>query len=117
MNQSCPDMPPISSVQVLKESATLDSFFEHGHSCVEDSESEEEEEFGEGPRVEESAQDVVDNSRTHKALQWVDRFIFETRRKSGRETENSVLKQWKVSNTINHLYCPYNVFSHGLQWL
>lgn len=39
---------------------------------------------------------VLDTPRTHDALAWVDQFILDTRRKSGRVTENSVLKLWKV---------------------
>ncbi|KAF8169090.1 hypothetical protein BJ912DRAFT_888687, partial [Pholiota molesta] len=38
---------------------------------------------------------VVDTPRTHDALAWVDKFILDTRRKSGRVTENSVLKLWR----------------------
>lgn len=39
---------------------------------------------------------VVDTPRTHDALAWVDKFILDTRQKSGQATENSVLKLWKV---------------------
>ena len=39
---------------------------------------------------------IVDNPTTQSALAWADKFILETRRKGGRQTENSVLKLWKV---------------------
>ena len=40
--------------------------------------------------------DEPDNPKTHDALLWADKFIFDTRRKGGRQTEQSVLKLWKV---------------------
>jgi hypothetical protein len=39
---------------------------------------------------------IVDNPKTRPALAWADKFILEMRRKGGRQTENSVLKLWKV---------------------
>jgi len=88
----------INSAQVLAESIALDNYFQHGFrqemdevEDSEDGEDEQEEVFDD----EEDSQ-VVDNLRTRPALAWADKFILETRRKGGRQTESSVLKLWKV---------------------
>jgi hypothetical protein len=67
----------------------------------EDSDSDEEGQNDEDLGDEDDSQVVVDNVRTSSssatsALAWADKFILETRRKGGRQTENTVLKQWKV---------------------
>jgi len=41
--------------------------------------------------------EAIDTPKTHESLIWADKFILETRRPGGRRTEDSVLKQWKVS--------------------
>jgi hypothetical protein len=93
----------IDSVQVLAESAALDNYFQHGFRQangdeVEGSEGSEDggDEWEEGVIDEDEDSQVVDNPRMHPALAWADKFILETRRKGGRQTENSVLKLWKV---------------------
>jgi hypothetical protein len=78
----------------------LEKYFENGlrqevnaNEGSEDSDSDEELNK-EG--LDDQCEDIVDNVRTHSALAWADKFILETRRKGGRQTENSVLKLWKV---------------------
>ena len=39
---------------------------------------------------------IVDNPMMQSALAWADKFILETWQKGGHQTENSVLKLWKV---------------------
>jgi hypothetical protein len=89
----------INSAQVLAESIALDNYFQHGFrqemNADEADESENEDEQEEVRDDEEDLQ-LVDNPRTHPALAWVDKFILETRRKGGRQTESSVLKLWMV---------------------
>jgi hypothetical protein len=75
------------------ESAALNTYFQAGFQEV-DSDDEDEELVGNVDNDEEVH--IVDNAKTHGALAWADKFILETRRKGGRQTENSVLKQWKV---------------------
>ncbi|KDR66439.1 hypothetical protein GALMADRAFT_283872 [Galerina marginata CBS 339.88] len=64
---------------------------------------------------------VVDNAKTHDALAWADRFILETRRRGGRQTENSVLKQWKswASQAINSGKLPDIIVdaNHTIEYL
>lgn len=93
----------IDSVQVFAESAALENYFQHGFRQeangdeVEGSEGfENGEDEQEGVIDEEEDSQIVDNPRTRPALAWADKFILETRRKGGRQTENSVLKLWKV---------------------
>jgi hypothetical protein len=89
----------IDSTCVLAESVALEIYFQSGlrqelntdeAGGSENSDSDEDEEGLD------DSEDIVDNVRTHSALAWADKFILETRRKSGRQTENSVLKLWKV---------------------
>jgi len=89
----------VDSASVLAESMALENYFQNGlrqERSSEDSDSDEE--LNEEDLDEH--EDVVDNARTHSALAWADKFILETRRKGGRQTENSVLKLWKVSAKI-----------------
>jgi hypothetical protein len=97
------DTVVIDSAQVLTESAALENYFQHGFQQEID---EVEGEDGEEEQEEEVADDedeiqAVDNPRTRPALAWADKFIFETRRKGGRQTENSVLKLWKVRQKLS----------------
>jgi len=83
----------VNSTQVNSDSAALDTYFQ-AEFREEDSDDEDD-----GPAVDvdgDSEPHIVDNPRTQGALAWADKFILETRRKGGRQTENSVLKQWKV---------------------
>ena len=85
----------INPTQVNSESAALNTYFQAGfHGDSEDSDDEDEELAGDIDNDEVSH--VVDNAKTHDALAWADNFILKTRRRGGRQTENSVLKQWKV---------------------
>jgi hypothetical protein len=94
----------IDSVQVFAESAALENYFQHGFrqetngDDVEGSEGSEngEDEQEDGVIDEDEDSQLVDNPKTRPALAWADKFIFETRQKGGRQTENSVLKLWKV---------------------
>src|SRR5271168_1547328 len=105
----------INSTQINSESAVLDTYFQAGFR-EEDSKDEDEELAGDVDKDKESH--IVDNTKTHDALAWADRFILETRRKGGRQTENSVLKQWKVRQIYNELpsnFCLlYRFISRGL---
>jgi len=93
----------IDSAQVLAESIALDNYFQHGFRQEMDEmdvdeveESEDSEDEQEEVIDDEEDSQVVDNLRTRPALAWADKFILETRRKGGRQTESSVLKLWKV---------------------
>lgn len=90
----------INPVQVHTESAALETFFQVGLRGGQEAESDNEDDEMESRASEEEHDNVriVDNLKTHDALAWVDEFILTTRRKSGRQTENSVLKLWKVSS-------------------
>ena len=96
------DVPKIDSAHVLMESAALDRYFQNGlrdegnTDDVEGSEDDENEPEEEGLNDEDNSQVVVDNVRTHSSMVWADKFILETWHKGGRQTENSVLKLWKV---------------------
>ena len=86
----------INPTQVNSESAALNTYFQAGfHGDSEESDDEDEEPAGDIDNEEDSH--VVDNAKTHDALAWADDFILKTRRRGGRQTENSILKQWKVS--------------------
>jgi hypothetical protein len=84
----------INPTQVNSDSAALNTYFQSGFQG-EDSSDDEDEELA-GDVVDNEGSHVVDNAKTHDALAWADNFILKTRRRGGRETENSVLKQWKV---------------------
>jgi len=90
----------IDSAHVLAESAALEKYFQHGLRLEMNTDelegSEDNEDEQEGVLSDEDDSQGVDNPRTHSALVWADKFILETRRKGGRQTENSVLKLWKV---------------------
>ena len=103
----------INPTQVNSESAALNNYFQAGFQG-EDSDDEDEELAGVVDNDEDSY--IVDNAKTHDALAWADNFILKTRRRGGRQTENSVLKQWKVRQ--NHkrsssIPCSLHRFSHG----
>lgn len=83
----------INPTQVNSESAALNTYFQSGFQGEDSSDDEDEEPAGD---VDNEGSHIVDNAKTHDALAWVDNFILKTRRRGGRETENSVLKQWKV---------------------
>jgi hypothetical protein len=90
----------IDSAQVLAESTALDNYFQHGFMQEMDAdemeEGEDDDDEQEEVRDDEEDSQLVDNPRTRPALAWADKFILETRRKGGRQTESSVLKLWKV---------------------
>ena len=112
----------INSTQVHSESAALDTFFQSGfQDSEEDSDEDDDDEPGAGgvDNDEESHIDIVDNAKTHDALAWADKFILETQRRGGQQTENFVLKQWKVRknherNSSKPSHCSMDLFSHGL---
>ena len=90
---------------MLAESTALENYFQNG--LRQEINTDEVREGSEGSDSDEELneedlddrEDVVDNLWTHSALAWADKFILETRRKGGRQTENSVLKLWKVCLT------------------
>ena len=82
----------INPTQVNTESAALNTYFQAGFQG--EVSDEEDEEPGDIDNDEDPH--IVDNEKTHDALAWADKFILKTRRRGGRQTENSVLKQWKV---------------------
>ncbi|KAF8961564.1 hypothetical protein BDZ97DRAFT_1201735 [Flammula alnicola] len=99
VHRASTDPVEINSTQVLAESAALERYFENGlmreNGANKEDESEDEEDKEEAAEIDnEDELQAVDNSRTHDALAWADKFILETRRKGGRQTENSVLKLW-----------------------
>ncbi|PPR04719.1 hypothetical protein CVT24_011841 [Panaeolus cyanescens] len=84
--------------EVLQESESLVGYFDQGLESVENHDGEESDEEAEvaAELANATELEVVDNSTTHAAIIWADNFILETRRKGGRQTEMSVLKQWKA---------------------
>jgi hypothetical protein len=94
--------PEIDPVQVLAETAALENYFQDGFgqemNNVEGGENDDgEDEQEEVTSISDNEDSlIVDNPKTRPALAWADKFILETRRKGGRQTENSVLKLWKV---------------------
>lgn len=90
----------VDVAQVLKDSASLAAYFEEGlendgRNGAEDEDDDEEAER-EDDGVDGDEGQGVDNPEARKIFAFADKFILETRRKGGRQTENSVLKQWKV---------------------
>lgn len=101
----------IDEAQVLKDSASLASYFAEG---LEDkfgtgAEGEDDVENKAGENVDDEEDDDgeglgsqftdVDTPGVKATLAFADQFILETRCKGGRQTEHSVLKQWKVRNS------------------
>lgn len=88
----------INPTQVNSDSAALNTYFQSGFQGEDSSDDEDEELAGDVDNDSEGSQHshIVDNAKTHDALAWADNFILKTRRRGGRQTENSVLKQWKV---------------------
>ena len=109
----------INSAQVLAETAALENYFQHGFQQEmnddEGGESDDDEDLQEGVIDDDEDSEIVDNPKTRPALAWADKFILETRRKGGRQTENSVLKLWKVcrKNFLGFTLTFY-LFRHGL---
>lgn len=93
----------INPTQVNSESAALNTYFQAGFHG-EDSDEEDEEPAGHVDSNDEDSH-IVDNAKTHDALAWADKFILKTRRRGGRQTENSVLKQWKVRQSHKRTSC------------
>jgi len=93
------DTAEINPAQVLADTAALEKYFQLGFrqemNSDEGGESDDSEDEQDGVIDEDEGQ-IIDNPRTQSALAWADKFILETRRKGGRQTENSVLKLWKV---------------------
>ena len=60
--------------------------------------------------------DTEDEMEGHEseggAMRWVDRFILNTHRKGGRQTETSVLKLYKVRVAYEPLHFPVLTFPH-----
>lgn len=95
----------IDSAQVLTESAALENYFQQGfRQEIDEVEGEDGEEEQEEVADDDDEIQAVDNPRTRPALAWADKFIFETRRKGGRQTENSVLKLWKVCQKLSQQF-------------
>lgn len=91
----------------MKDSATLTGYFESGltNDVANNDEGDSEDEKFE--------EDLAGRNTT---TEWVDKFILESRRKGGRTTENSVLKQWKVCHITcnNDLSFIQIMSSHGI---
>ena len=93
----------INPAQVLVETAALENYFQCGFGQEmnnlilndEEEESDDGEDEQEGV-ISDNEEQIVDNPKTRPALAWADKFILDMRRKGGRQTENSVLKLWKV---------------------
>ena len=92
----------INPAQVLAETAALENYFQDGFGKEINNDKGGESDDGEDEQEEiifdneDSDLIIVDNPKTRPALAWADKFILEMRRKGGRQTENSVLKLWKV---------------------
>ena len=92
----------INPAQVLAETAALENYFQDGFGQEINNDKGGESDDGEDEQEEivfdneDSELLIVDNPKTRPALAWADKFILEMRRKGGRQTENSVLKLWKV---------------------
>jgi hypothetical protein len=93
------DIVQIDGRQVHADAEKMLGSFEAGYNQSDENFGDDDDELGEDVHT----PGVVDTPRTHDALAWVDKFILDTRRKSGRVTENSVLKLWRVRN-----YCLFN---------
>jgi len=99
----------INPAQVLAETAALEGYFQHGFreemNSDEGGESDDGEDEQEGVIDDDEDSEIVDNPKTRPALAWADKFILETQRKGGHQTENLVLKLWKVCRkTITKIY-------------
>jgi hypothetical protein len=108
----------INPAQVLAETAALENYFQDvfGQEINNDAgrESDDGEDEQEGAISDNEDLLIVDNPKTRPALAWADRFIFEMRRKGGRQIENSVLKLWKVCRIHLKFSWPYTLFiRHG----
>jgi len=94
----------IDPAQVLAETAALENYFQEGFGQGMNNggggESDGEDEQEEVTTSDNEDSLIVDNPKTRPALAWADKFILETRRKGGRQTENSVLKLWKVCRKL-----------------
>jgi hypothetical protein len=92
------ELVEIDNNQVLSDTANLESSFERGLSLADNAELEDDDDPEVLPAAdkEDDLNVVKVTDKTRDALAWVDQFILDTRRKSGRVTENSVLKLWKV---------------------
>ena len=125
-NVSSSEAAEINPAQVLAETAALESYFQDGFgqgmNNNEGEETRESDDDDEGviSGNEDSESDllIVDNPKTRPALAWADKFILEMRRKGGRQTENSVLKLWKVCRKLlltlqKFLGLTLYLFRHG----
>lgn len=106
----------INAAQVLAETVVLENYFQDGFGQEMNSDEQEENDDGDEDEQDEVVSDedlpIVDNSKTRPALAWADKFILDMRRKGGRQTENSVLKLWKVCRKLlqNFLALPYTLY-------
>ena len=112
----------INPTQVLTDTAALENYFQDGFvrktNNDEGEESDDGEDEQEGLISENEDSLIVDNPKTRPALAWADKFILEMRRKGGRQTENSVLRLWKVrwkplQKLAGHPYMLY-LYRYGL---
>ena len=89
----------IDSERLNKESEALGDYFDSGMG-VNDGMVEDESDDEDGR--EESVLDppVIENESTHTSMEYVDNFILSTQRSGGRQTEISVIKQWKVHTEL-----------------
>lgn len=89
------DTVTVDEEKAIEDAVAMEHFFCDGLDGVEN-DGDEDSDQGEEDLEEGLEEEVLDNNKTHGALAWADKFILDTRRKGGRQTENSVLKLWKV---------------------
>lgn len=107
----------LDPVQITSDALSLQDSFNLG---LNNNDGEDEAEEDEGAEEDEESDDSGDddnpNSLTTRsstsnnqtvidAKKWVDEYIFKSRRKSGRNTEASVISQWKVSSNLCSSTC------------
>lgn len=82
---------------IIHETNALAASFQQGVNNEEDGEDEDEEEEDDGGDGELPMSVVAAGHEGLEGIEWVDEFILSARRKGGKNTENSVLKLYKVS--------------------
>lgn len=98
----------LDPAQVSSDVLSLQDSFNHGLND-DDGEDEDDDDADEEGKDDsgddDSVEDMLTSSTSNNqivtdAKKWVDEYIFQSRRKSGRNTEASVISQWKVSSNL-----------------
>lgn len=107
-NSTIRESTPIDAEKLGQDVVALEDFFRQGLgiSSGNDGDGDIEEIAGENAVDQEMVEEdlsTIKNTNALDALKWVDQFILETRRKGGCQTEESVLKQWRVCAPLHIL--------------